>query len=189
MIAPDLQTGIRHLARTGRAGGGGGALHRRRHLHRMRHPRLPVARRHLDQDAADRVRRLPGQPGDARRELAAALRHGGAVRRRQARPRPPGAGQALQGRQDSGRHHPEYRQSPSGFGDCGRSCGRVARQYHLCDLPRLRQTLRTGLGEAAFHHSPAAVRRIAPSATASSRPRRCRSASRCPRRPCGAPRS
>ena len=32
--------------------------------------------------------------------LAAALRHGGAVRRRQARPRPPGAGLALPGRQD-----------------------------------------------------------------------------------------
>ena len=92
--------------------------------------------------------RLPGQPGDAGRKLAAALRHGGAVRRRQARPRPPGAGLPLQGRQGSGRHHPEYRQSASGIRDCRRTRGRVARQHHLRDLPRLRKTLRIAVGEA-----------------------------------------
>ena len=115
MIAPDLETGIARLRDLVEQASGGGAVHRRRHLHRVRHPRLPLAWRHLDQDAADRLRRLPGQPGDAGRKLAAALRHGGAVRRRQARPRPPGAGEPLQGRQGAGRHHPEYRQSASGF--------------------------------------------------------------------------
>ena len=58
------------------------AVHRRRHLDRMRHPGLPLARRHLDQEPADPVRRVPGKPGHARRGLAAAFRHGGAIRRR-----------------------------------------------------------------------------------------------------------
>ena len=60
--------------RTGRR-----AVHRRRHLDRVRHPRLPLARRALDQEPADPVRRSSGQPGDARRGLAPSLRHGGAV--------------------------------------------------------------------------------------------------------------
>ena len=39
---------------------------RRGHLDRMRHPGFPFARRHLDQDAADRFFRLSGEPGSAR---------------------------------------------------------------------------------------------------------------------------
>ena len=82
MICADLETGHRASARDGAGGRGDRAVHRRRHLHRMRHSRFPLAGRHLDQEPADSVRRFPGQPGDARRILAAALRHGGAVRRR-----------------------------------------------------------------------------------------------------------
>ena len=45
----------------------------------MRHPGFPLAGRAVDQEPADPVRRIPGEPGDARRVLAAALRHGGRV--------------------------------------------------------------------------------------------------------------
>ena len=60
--------------------------------------------------------RLPGEPGDARRELAAAFRDGGAFRRREARPRPSGAREPLPAGQGSRRDHAEYRQSASGSG-------------------------------------------------------------------------
>ena len=43
--------------------------------------------------------------------------------------------------------------------------------------------------QAAFRPPPAAIRPIARAAAATSRPRPCRSASRCRRRPCGAPRN
>ena len=67
--------------------------------------------------------------------------------------------------------------------------GRAARQHDLRDLPRLRKALRIVVGEAESCRNAAVVRRIARSAAAISRPRPSRSARRCRRRRCGAPRN
>ncbi len=67
--------------------------------------------------------------------------------------------------------------------------GRVARQHHLRHLSRLRKTLRIVVGEAKSCPKRRAFAGMHRSATAISRPRRSRSASRCLSRPCGAPRS
>ena len=85
----------------------------------MRHSRFPLARRALDQEPADPFRRLSGQPGDARRILAAALRHGGRVSASAS----PGRGhRALASLYRAGkvpaRGDAEYRQSASGFRHC-----------------------------------------------------------------------
>ena len=96
MIAPDLETAIARLRELVEEAERDRAVHRRRHLDRMRHSRIsarPAA-------SGPRCGRSTSRDFLASQEmrdesLAAALRHGGAVRRRQARPRPPGAGQAL----------------------------------------------------------------------------------------------
>ena len=57
-------------------------LHRRRHFHRIRHSRFPLARRHLDQDDAGAVPGLYRRSRSAARVLAAALRDGRNLERR-----------------------------------------------------------------------------------------------------------
>lgn len=71
------------------------AVHRCRHLDRMRHSRLPLAGRNLDAQPSDPVRRVRREPGGAGRILAPALCDGGGLCRSEARPRPSGAGIAL----------------------------------------------------------------------------------------------
>ncbi len=60
--------------------------------------------------------------------------------------------------QGAGRGDAEHRQSAPGFRVCGRARGRAARQHHLCHLPRLRQALRTALGEGSGWTAPTAAR-------------------------------
>ena len=83
MLAPDLDSAMTSLQDMIRRGESHPAVHRGRHLDRMRHPRFPLAGRDLDQEPADPVRRVPGEPGGAQRILAAPLRHG---RRSSAKP-------------------------------------------------------------------------------------------------------
>ena len=56
MIAPDLDTAIARLQDMVHEAEHHRAVHRRRHLDRMRHPRFPLAGRSLDQEPADPVR-------------------------------------------------------------------------------------------------------------------------------------
>ena len=116
MIASDLRSGVEQLGDMIAEASDHRSLYRRRHLDRMRHSRFPLARRIVDPQPADPVRRIRRQPGGPRRGMAAALCDGADVCRGQAGARPPRAGVALQGRQDSGHHHPEHRQSASGLG-------------------------------------------------------------------------
>jgi NAD-dependent SIR2 family protein deacetylase len=51
------------------------AIHRGRHLYRMRHSRFPFPGRAVDQEPADPVRRIPRQPGGAQRILAPGRGH------------------------------------------------------------------------------------------------------------------
>ncbi len=144
MIAPDLETAISRLRELDRGRAGDCAFHRGRNFDRMRHSRFPLARRPVDQEPADPVRRLSGQPGDARRSLAAALRHGGEFRQGQAGPGASGAGEPLSRRQGAGAGDAEHRQSASGLRHRGRatssnctaippmpSCLDCARRYEL----------------------------------------------------------
>ncbi len=178
----------RHRAphRTGPRGRHHRAVHRRRHLDRVRHSGFPLAGRAVDQEQTDTVRRIPGQPGGAQRILAAALRHGRTFQRRAAGTRSPGAGEPLSRRQGAGRGHPEHRQSAPGLGDQAARRHRAARQYDLRPLSRLQGALRARLG-AADEWTPAmAARPIARTAAALSRPRPSRSARRCPMPRCSA---
>ena len=106
------------------------------------------------------------------------VRHGGAVRRRQAGPRPPGAGESLPGRQDSGviTQNIDNLHQASGISaedvvelhgnTTYATCLDCAKRY---ELSWVKERL----------PNQAVVRRNARSATATSRPRPCRSASRC----------
>ena len=149
MIAPALDTAIVAPPRAGPRGRDHRAIHRRRHLDRMRHSGFPLAGRAVDQEPADPVRRVPGEPGGAQRILAAALRHGRSVRRRPAGTGPSGAGEPLPRRQGAGRDHAEHRQSASSLGDCPATRRRAARQYDLRRMPRLQRALRACLGAPA----------------------------------------
>ena len=119
------------------------AVHRRRHLDRMRNSRFPLAGRALDQEPADPVRRISGEPGDARRSLAAALRHGGAVSRR----RSPAGAIARSPASIAPAKCPalitqniDNLHQASGIARGRRR--RTARQHDLRHLPRLREALR-----------------------------------------------
>ena len=107
----------------------------------------------LDQEPADPVRRVPGQPGDARRSLAAALRHGRAVLGGAARAAGISRWRASTAPARRRRDHAEYRQSASSLGHRSRTRDRVARQHHLRPVPRLRQALRAGMGARAIREA------------------------------------
>ena len=78
------------------------------------------------------------------------------------------------------RDHAEHRQSAPGLGHCGRTRGRVARQHHLCDLPRLRKRYELPWVKQQFDAAGGRAPDC-PTAAATSRPRRSRSARRCPK--------
>ena len=148
MIAPDLETAISAPARPDRGRAHHRAVHRGGHIDRMRHPGFPLARRLVDQEPADPVRRLHGEQRDAQRGLAPALRHGGEFRQGQAGPRASGAGEPLSRRQGAGAGDAEHRQSASGLRHRAGRRRRIARQYHLRRVPRLRAALRVVVGPA-----------------------------------------
>ena len=147
----------------------------------LRHSRLPLARRHLDPDAADRLRRLPRLHRGPPRDLAAQVRQPrgaveGDAQRRPPRARPPGrAGQ------DDRRRHAEHRRPAPGLRRAGRQGDRAARQRHLRRLPRLPPTLRARMGARDLRRRRAAAAMHGLRRHRSRRPPS-RSASRC-RRP------
>ena len=110
----------------------------------------------------------------ARRGMAAALRHGHAFCVCEAGPRPSRAREPVPVRQGAGRHHAEHRQPAPSIWFLSRRCRRAAWQHHLRNLPLVRETVRTCLGEAEIRSHRTAARPIAPAA-ATSRPRPCRS--------------
>ena len=67
MIAPDLDSAMARLHEMVQRGRNRRAVHRRGNFHRMRHSRFSFARRAMDQEPADPVRRVPRQPGGAQR--------------------------------------------------------------------------------------------------------------------------
>ena len=159
MIAPDLETAISRLRDLIEGARSDRPVHRGRHLDRMRHPGFPLARRPVDQEPADPVRRLHGERRDARRGLAAALRHGGEFRQGEAGPRASGAGEPLSRRQGAGAGDAEHRQSASGLRHRAGRCRRTARQHHLRDVPRMRRSATNCRGcgrqfEAAGERAP-----------------------------------
>ena len=177
----------RHARIDGRRGGAGGAaarqparggVHRRRHVHRIRHSRFPLARRHLDQDDAGAVPGLCRRPAGAPRVVAAALRDGRNLERGPAQCRPPRRGRTGGRGQGQPCHHPEYRRPAPGRRRAGRQGDRAARQHPLCQMPGLRPARRDRRHPRPFRQ-PMAMRPIAPTAAASSRPPPSPSASPC----------
>jgi hypothetical protein len=133
MTAPDLDSAIARLTEMVHAAGAivpftGGCLDG------VRHSGFPFAGRTMDQEPADRFRRVHVQPGGAQRILAAALCDGGPIRRRQARSRSSGHCQPLSRRKDPGRGHAKHRQFAPSLGNCAGRCHRVAWQYDICRL-------------------------------------------------------
>ena len=132
--------------------------------------------------------RLHREPGGARRILAAALRHGGVVRRRKAGARASGAGQPLSRGQVTRRGHPEHRQPaprplalhPNMLWSC--TATRPMRPVSI--VRRVMSCLGSGSSSTR-----AAARRLARHAAATSRPRRSRSGRPCRKTRCAAPRS
>ena len=86
------------------------------------------------------------------------------------------------------RDHAEHRQSASGVRVFPATRGRAARQYDLCDLPRLQCALRACLGAAADGCGER-LRAGLRAAAATSRPRPYRSVRRCRMPPCNAPKT
>ena len=147
-----------------------GGVHRRRHVHRIRHSRFPLARRHLDQDDAGR---FPGLYLPIPRR--GACRGSGASRwKRPGTPLQPNDGhravaELVAQRQGQPCHHPEYRRPAPGRRRAGRTGDRAARQHPLCQMPGLRHAGARSPTSAPIS-KPMAMRPIARPAAASSRP-------------------
>ena len=184
----DFETGIRAATRPRERRRGDPALHRRRHLDRMRHPGLPFPRRAVDQVPADPVRCVHGERADAPGVVAAPLRHGCPVFHSPAGPRPLGAGQPPPGRQNSRRDHTEHRQPASSLRLSPETWSWSCTATRPMPPASIAGSATTRLGPRALRGGRRA-RRTAPAAAAWSRPRRSRSARRCRRRRCAGPKN
>ena len=189
MIATDLQAGIATLRDLIEGATLGGAVHRRRHLDRMRNSGFSFARRDLDQDATDPVRRVSCQSGDARRGMAAAVRHGGTFRRRQAGPRASRAGEPLPRRQSSGRRSRRIStictKPPASQRNMWSSCTATAPMRRVSTVQRGMNCRGSSSNSLRQGAAPPTVR----PAAAISRLRRCHSVRPCPSKPCAERRS
>ena len=88
-----------------------------------------------------------------------------------------------------GRRHAKHRQSAPSIRHRSGTCGRIARQQHLCLMPGLCSAVRIVVGEAEIYCGRGPRARLSGLAADISRPRRCRSDRRCPSEPCAARRN